>query len=416
MDPTPEMTKRKLLLADDSVTIRKVVELTFAEEGVEVISASNGDEAMQRFVERTPDIVLVDVEMPGMSGYKICEMIKGDESTKDIPVLLLVGSFEPFDQDEAERVMADGFLMKPFHSIRELVGKVNELLGENEAAMPTADTEDIENLYTSSFADTIPLDMGDTEEDLSEVSYVTDETTEEIDLQEEIVNDAGVTTGTVTDAEAGDVTEPYLGEPVRDTSATSDEPVEEDLGEPSFDDDIVEMVHASPSPSGNGSVDAIPAAENLESTIRDFDWSPEAKVTETQESQPAVSGATTGVKLSLVPDDYVDPAIHDSISDTEEFHSPYAEYEQSRESETADQTVEAAPVELSEDTINLIAKRIVEKLSDGSFAISHRNRSRVLPRSLFARLWRKKGRVDTSPRPDITSGRLRDNESRPLLH
>src|SRR5687767_128008 len=103
----------KLLLADDSVTIRKVVELTFADEGIEVIAAADGDMAMQRFVESRPDIVLVDVEMPGQNGYKICELIKQDEETRHIPVLLLVGSFEPFDQTEAERVEADGFLTKP---------------------------------------------------------------------------------------------------------------------------------------------------------------------------------------------------------------------------------------------------------------------------------------------------------------
>lgn len=146
--------KPKLLLADDSITIRKVVELTFAEEGIDVTAVGSGEEAMQKFVEAQPDIVLVDVNMPEPTGYFICEMIKQDESTRHIPVLLLVGSFEPFDQDLAERVGADGFMVKPFQSIRELVGKVNELLGpEKGPVFPPPETSDIDNLYQDSFSE-----------------------------------------------------------------------------------------------------------------------------------------------------------------------------------------------------------------------------------------------------------------------
>ncbi len=125
------VSKRKLLLADDSITIQKVVNLTFADEGIEVVAAGDGDAAMQKFVKIKPDLVMVDVNMPGMDGYKICELIKQDEETKHIPVILLVGSFEPFDEDEARRVGADDYLTKPFQSIRQLVNKVSLLLDNN---------------------------------------------------------------------------------------------------------------------------------------------------------------------------------------------------------------------------------------------------------------------------------------------
>jgi CheY-like chemotaxis protein len=135
------VSTRKLLLADDSVTIQKVVNLTFADEGVEVITVGDGDAAMEKFNEATPDLVMVDVNMPGIDGYRICELIKNDNETKHIPVVLLVGSFEPFDEDEARRVGADDFLTKPFQSIRQLVSKVSDLLNaekisgaENEVA------------------------------------------------------------------------------------------------------------------------------------------------------------------------------------------------------------------------------------------------------------------------------------------
>lgn len=122
------MSKHKLLLADDSITIQKVVNLTFADEGIEVISVSDGDSALEKIQQESPDLVLADVNMPGMSGYQICEKIKQSPETRTVPVILLVGSFEPFDEAEAHRVGADDYLTKPFQSIRQLVSKVSELL------------------------------------------------------------------------------------------------------------------------------------------------------------------------------------------------------------------------------------------------------------------------------------------------
>jgi CheY-like chemotaxis protein len=120
--------KRKLLLADDSITIQKVVNLTFADEGIEVISVGDGDSAMEKVRREAPDLILADVNMPGLSGYQICERIKQSDATRKIPVILLVGSFEPFDEAEAYRVGADDYLTKPFQSIRQLVTKVSDLL------------------------------------------------------------------------------------------------------------------------------------------------------------------------------------------------------------------------------------------------------------------------------------------------
>ena len=120
---------RKLLLADDSLTIQKVVSLTFTDEGMQVTTVSNGAHAIEKLEEIRPDIVLADAFMPALNGYEVCERIKRDERFRQIPVLLLVGSFEPFNEAEARRVGADGVLTKPFQSIRELVSKVGGLLG-----------------------------------------------------------------------------------------------------------------------------------------------------------------------------------------------------------------------------------------------------------------------------------------------
>lgn len=125
---------RKLLLADDSVTIQKVVSLTFADEGLEVTPVGDGALAIEKLPEIMPDIVLADVFMPGRTGYEVCEHVKRNESLRHIPVLLLVGAFEQFDEKEAHRVGADGVVTKPFQSIRQLVSKVRSMLGGGRRA------------------------------------------------------------------------------------------------------------------------------------------------------------------------------------------------------------------------------------------------------------------------------------------
>ncbi len=152
------MEPRKLLLADDSITIQKVVNLTFADEGIDVTTVGDGDAALEKIAEIGPDIVLLDVHMPGLSGYRLCEIIRENEATKHLPVILLVGSFEPFDEAEANRVGASAHVTKPFQSIRELIAQVNGLLASSEPAHTEVSAEipessDIENLYRDSFAD-----------------------------------------------------------------------------------------------------------------------------------------------------------------------------------------------------------------------------------------------------------------------
>jgi CheY-like chemotaxis protein len=170
------VTGRKLLLADDSATIQKVIDLTFSDEGLEVITVSDGRQAIEKLDEVLPDIVLADIFMPGMSGYEVCEYIKRTERFSHIPVMLLVGSFEPFDEAEARRVGADDYLTKPFQSIRTLIGKVSGLLsggGSNEDAttrklVPPPEAEK-ENRPETGFlerstADTAPLPQHEREQ------------------------------------------------------------------------------------------------------------------------------------------------------------------------------------------------------------------------------------------------------------
>lgn len=160
---------RKLLLADDSPLYQKIVAVNFADEGVSVLCVGNGREAIERLEEFAPDIVLADVFMPEMNGYEVCEYIKQNQKFKHIPVMLLVGHFEPYDEEEARRVGANDTVTKPFKSLRRLIEKVGLLTSSQppEEQIPTAELPHVveeppvEKLTTAELeittADTQPL-------------------------------------------------------------------------------------------------------------------------------------------------------------------------------------------------------------------------------------------------------------------
>ena len=122
----------RILLADDSLTIRKVVELTFSGSEFELKAVGNGDEAVALLAEFAPDIVLADAVMPGKTGYDVCEEVKKRPGGRYVPVVLLTGTFEPFDKPRSERVGADSVVTKPFDSqglaslVRDLVRRAAE--------------------------------------------------------------------------------------------------------------------------------------------------------------------------------------------------------------------------------------------------------------------------------------------------
>jgi CheY-like chemotaxis protein len=116
-----------LLLADDSITIQRVIELTFADEDIRVVAVSDGHEAIARIEETPPDIVLADVEMPGTDGYEVARHIRATPKLAHIPVLLLTGAFEPVDQAKVADAGCQGVLTKPFEP-QLVIQRVRELL------------------------------------------------------------------------------------------------------------------------------------------------------------------------------------------------------------------------------------------------------------------------------------------------
>jgi CheY-like chemotaxis protein len=121
----------KILVADDNSNIQKMVTLAFKGEGIDVVAVGNGEAAVKKTIEIVPDLVLADIFMPVRSGYEVCEFLKQDPRFSHIPVVLLAGAFDPFDEREAQRVGADGVLKKPFVPPDPLVTLVKGLLAKN---------------------------------------------------------------------------------------------------------------------------------------------------------------------------------------------------------------------------------------------------------------------------------------------
>ena len=156
---------KTLLLADDSVVIQKLVGLSFANEDFTLVVTDNGDEAIAQTRETRPDIVLADIVMPGRSGYEVCAEIKSDPELASIPVLLLTGTFEAFDESRAQQAGANGHIDKPFEA-QTLVERVKTLLEgphdglklEQSTAQPSAEDETLSQTEPESIGQDVTAD------------------------------------------------------------------------------------------------------------------------------------------------------------------------------------------------------------------------------------------------------------------
>jgi CheY-like chemotaxis protein len=118
----------KILVADDNSNVQKTVALALADLGIEVVAVNNGDAAVRKLGDVMPDLVLADIFMPVRNGYEVCDFVKKDSRFSHVPVVLLVGAFDPLDEREAQRVAADGILKKPFVPPDPLIAMVKTLL------------------------------------------------------------------------------------------------------------------------------------------------------------------------------------------------------------------------------------------------------------------------------------------------
>jgi CheY-like chemotaxis protein len=148
---------RTLLLADDSLTIQRVIELTFADEDVRVVAVGDGRKAVDAIKAQPPDIVLADVGMPEMDGYEVAAFVKGSADLAHIPVVLLTGAFEPIDEGRARSAGCDGVLVKPFEP-QMVIGRVKDLLGRQgqKAEAASSQTPAVRSAPSASPAPDLP--------------------------------------------------------------------------------------------------------------------------------------------------------------------------------------------------------------------------------------------------------------------
>jgi len=151
---------KKLLLADDSMTIQKVIQITFAHEDYQLTITDNGDKAFDRARDLVPDLVLADIYMPGLNGYELCAAIKQHPALKHVPVLLLAGSFEPFDESKARAAGADGWIEKPFES-QALIDKVAGLLATAPVPEAVADVVEKAPEEAADVVEEVPEEAGE---------------------------------------------------------------------------------------------------------------------------------------------------------------------------------------------------------------------------------------------------------------
>jgi CheY-like chemotaxis protein len=134
----------RILVADDNSNIQKMVALAFQDHGIEVIAVGNGEAAVRRIPDINPDVVLADVFMPVRNGYEVCEFVKKDPRFAKVPVILLVGAFDPLDEAEARRVGADGILKKPFVPPDPLIAMVTSVMAKAPKPEPKAEAPALE--------------------------------------------------------------------------------------------------------------------------------------------------------------------------------------------------------------------------------------------------------------------------------
>ncbi len=374
---------RKLLLADDSAAIQKVIELTFADEGMQVFSVGNGRLALETLEQVAPDVVLADVFMPELSGYELCRSIKQNERFARTPVMLLVSSFEPFDEDEARRAGADDIVAKPFQSIRQLVSRVGSLLGKSESHQDP-----------QSFGSTLGLSNAENEPAPEMVAQVLPADSEEPPVTV-LVEAPMMETHEVADAQEATCS-PALALQTADTQPLeriTDEPVDTQAEEWQLQDTVevepiarelpvmAAAVYAATEPVENYVVateinDEAPPAAAQEPTAQAM---PETFSYSAPQSATAIDESLLDLEEEFIaqPDDVVldlefenaideapvDAALHSSASLLiEEAEHPAAEMAPAAEPDVTHSatSVESVPA----DAIDAIARRVVEQMSE----------------------------------------------------
>ena len=126
------MAKGRILVVDDEIYIVHILDFSLGMEGYEVLTALDGEQALEKARAEKPDLIVLDIMMPKLDGYETCKRLKADPETKDVPVILLSAKGRNVDQKVGFEVGADDYITKPF-SPRKLVERINAILGQTSS-------------------------------------------------------------------------------------------------------------------------------------------------------------------------------------------------------------------------------------------------------------------------------------------
>jgi len=389
----PEGTKekkliagRKLLLADDSAAVQKVIELTFTDEGMEVVSVGDGLLALAELEHVTPDVILADAFMPGLNGYELCRSIKDDKRFAQIPVMLLVSSFAPFDEAAAQRAGADDIMTKPFQSIRQLVNRVGSLLAaNNDNVAPPHDTSTLGLTGTESPTQSVVI--SEEPDNQSNVTVLVEAAQLETDQSHEASGSACApdiefqTADTArlervfdepepdVAAEAWQVEDTIEIEPVLIDAEIDVTPIEAVPVAPTSDEIPMTQIHNQPRPNFDGALldldeSDFSAASIADDVVLDLDFEESAPSrVEAQSPQPAtVSEETLPAPIQLDDTSVTTPEV---MSATEKPEPASAIDEVVNAAMHQDQAPAPSTAEaLSAQQIDVIARRVMDQMSD----------------------------------------------------
>jgi DNA-binding response OmpR family regulator len=297
----------KLLLAEDSLTIQRVFEMTLRQSGISLTVVDNGEDAIRLAKEISPDVVVADVSLPGKDGFEVAAELRSPEAGGAYPVLILAGTLNPFDEERFEKCGANGVLFKPFES-RELIEKVESLLRSREEPAPTPGDEE---LPPSSAEE--PWDFSDVLKEMEEEEAKTSVSRAD-DAEDLGVGRAVESAGSTLSLDDFDVSlEDIEGGPEKEAVLPEAEPsgqVEQDDAAPfGEEEEMFRTEEYSEGPEFDDSPSAVtdltPALEAVEE-LDGFDLMEEVKASEIDTPEPALPTEETDPSLSVMPPEHED--------------------------------------------------------------------------------------------------------------
>lgn len=240
---------QKVLVADDSIASQRLFEMVLTREGYDVITVGSGSEVIDRVKEKQPDIALIDAIMPELDGYQICETLKQNPDFKNLPIILLAGTHEGFDQEKGIKIVGENAILNKPAKSNVIISKVKEVLEQQEAEVAEQALDQVEQVsQAEGFAGVVE------EPQMVEEAYEFDEDSEEVDMVvedeileaeaefEEVIGDIAETEESFAEPEEEPWTEEQLEAPTAPVAETPAVSVQESLGAVKLSDEKLDMI------------------------------------------------------------------------------------------------------------------------------------------------------------------------------